>query len=663
MTRDISEPDPLGATATPTSAGRNVIVVIGIDNYEHWPQLANAVHDAMGISELFQRLGFELAMEPLLNTYATSKAIQSLVTDDLSSLGSDDSLVLFYAGHGGTRKHYLGDKMIKTGYLIPVEASVSPDKVATWIDLEGWLRAVSLLPARHILVVLDACHSGIALDPIVKWRDFSSCQDLPLPMLRVRRSRRIITSALDDQIALDSGPVHGHSLFTGCLIEGITGGIPRDGHRMTTGSELGLYVQRRVQTYPHSRQTPDFGAFGFDDRGEMVIPLMVELARTDDKLDPGPTAIVPVLSSATLAQSDAIPGQPTPLSKEAPAWTLLRLLNRRRSMGVTAIALTISVIVVRMTMRNDSPTAASARVADLISSKIVSYDTDANIATESILDVQSPSGEYRIIGRGCLSDMVPIPTSTFLMGSPDGIGDADEHPVHEVKLSAYCIDRTEVAIKSYVACVAARGCSAMFLTPTKSEYSAADPKFYGQFCNREDRPDHPINCVDWNQATAYCAWIGKRLPTEAEWEYAARGNDGRLYPWGNESPSAQRVNGCGAECAAMGMRILKRDWKTMYDTSDGWETTAPVGTFVRGASPFGALDMAGNVWEWTADWYGPYTEASAINPRGPLVGSFRVDRGGGWHSPAAGYVRTAVRDWNDPASRRTYVGFRCARAN
>src|SRR5262249_6239987 len=157
----------------------------------------------------------------------------------------------------------------KTGHLIPVDASDSQDKVSTWVDLEAWLRAVSLLPAKHILVVLDACHSGLALDPILKWRDIGSWQDAPLSALKARRSRRIITSALDDQVALDSCPVYGHSLFTGCLIEGLRHGIRRRGSRVTTGSELGLYVQRRVETYPNSRQTPDFGTFAFDDRGEM----------------------------------------------------------------------------------------------------------------------------------------------------------------------------------------------------------------------------------------------------------------------------------------------------------------------------------------------------------------------------------------------------------
>ena len=273
----MSEQRDIELTAAPEntidSSGRRVIAVIGIDRYQGWRRLTNAVRDARGAAALFGQLGFESVTEPLFDDRATGKAIHELVTDDLRTLCADDSLVLFYAGHGGTRTHPLGSQVVKTGYLIPVDAS---DRAATWIELDGWLRAVSLLPAMHILVILDACHSGIALGPIIKWRDGGTWQTTPLSTLKARRSRRIITSALDDQVALDSGPVYGHSLFTGCLIEGLTHGFGSAGNRLTTGSELGLYLQRRVETHPNSRQTPDFGTFDFDDRGEMVIPFVIE---------------------------------------------------------------------------------------------------------------------------------------------------------------------------------------------------------------------------------------------------------------------------------------------------------------------------------------------------------------------------------------------------
>lgn len=338
------------ATTAAGAAGRNVIAVIGIDRYHHWPRLANAVNDAMGAAAVFQRLGFEQLTAPLVDDAATGKAIQSLVTDDLKMLGPDDSLVLFYAGHGGTQRHPLGDKVVKTGYLIPVDASTSPDRVSTWVDLEGWLRTVSLLPARHILVVLDACHSGIVLDPIIKWRDIGTSQDVPLPTLQARRSRRIITSALDDQLTLDSGPVHGHSLFTGCLVEGLTEGLRRGGRRVATGSALGLYVQQRVQTYPQSQQTPDFGAFAFDDRGEMVIPLVEPVPYTGpepESAGPEPESAAPASAPSSVAPpttpppaANAVAPRPQPVSvrlSRLDAW--VSQVSRRTWYGIVGIIL------------------------------------------------------------------------------------------------------------------------------------------------------------------------------------------------------------------------------------------------------------------------------------------------------------------------------------
>lgn len=290
-------------------SGRSVIAAIGIDRYQSWQRLTNAVNDARGVLELFGRLGFEQVTEPLLDDAATGTAIQALVMDDLRTLGARDSLVLFYAGHGGTRTDQLGSHEVKTGYLIPIDAS---DKAATWIDLEGWLRAVARLPAKHILVILDACHSGIALGPIIKWRDTGTWRDTPLGTLKARRSRRIITSALDDQVALDSGPVYGHSLFTGCLIEGLTHGIGGGSSGVTTGSELGLYVQHRVIRYPWSRQTPDFGTFDFDDHGELVIPLVSERTENSTIASEPPTASPALGTAAFTANVGIVSALPRP---------------------------------------------------------------------------------------------------------------------------------------------------------------------------------------------------------------------------------------------------------------------------------------------------------------------------------------------------------------
>jgi hypothetical protein len=266
--------------------GRNVVAVVGIDRYRHWTALANAVNDAQGVRTSLSRVGFQEPVPPLLEAEATAAELRALVLERLSILREDDSLILFYAGHGGSRTHSVDGKELQTGYLIPVDAE--PDRPSTWIDLESWLRSVSMLPPRHILVILDACHSGIALDPIFKWRGTGGLRG-SREALHARRSRRIITSALGDQLALDSGPRPGHSLFTGCLLDAIAGGVPGVVGSATC-SELAVWVQQRVCEYPRSRQTPDFGTFFSDDRGEMIIPVHRDGASSE-----APAPLLPLL--------------------------------------------------------------------------------------------------------------------------------------------------------------------------------------------------------------------------------------------------------------------------------------------------------------------------------------------------------------------------------
>ncbi|MBI2061557.1 MAG: SUMF1/EgtB/PvdO family nonheme iron enzyme, partial [Nitrospirae bacterium] len=246
------------------------------------------------------------------------------------------------------------------------------------------------------------------------------------------------------------------------------------------------------------------------------------------------------------------------------------------------------------------------------------------------------------------SDMVLVPAGEFWMGCNESVDNEcgnDERPYHKVYLDAFSIDKTEVTVDAYRKCVNAGACAG-----EHNEYRYVDRSLgdLSRFCNYghpDGRGNHPMNCVTWEGDRKYCAWAGKRLPTEAEWEKAARGGDGRKYPWGNAQASCRYAvmwdggNGCGET----------RTW--------------PVGSKAEGASPYGALDMAGNVDEWVSDWYGEtyYSGSPSRNPKGSSSGQYRrVVRGGDWGSLTE-YVRSSFRINSVPSGRHAQYGFRCAR--
>jgi len=236
------------------------------------------------------------------------------------------------------------------------------------------------------------------------------------------------------------------------------------------------------------------------------------------------------------------------------------------------------------------------------------------------------------------------------MGSKTADANQNEKPVHAVRVASFRLDKTEVTVNAYAECVAKRRC--------REPDAFRDEKGnYRAFCNwrhPEGRDMHPVNCVDFNQATAFCAWAGKRLPTEEEWEYAASGaGEGRKFPWGNDEPSPAKLNACGGECPANLSAKRFPFQAPLYPASDGWPETAPVGSFPAGASKHGILDLAGNVWEWTSSLYAEY-DGSHPEPK-------RVLRGGSWGGGDARTERTTNRFRLDPSSRAQFLGFRCAK--
>jgi formylglycine-generating enzyme required for sulfatase activity len=289
--------------------------------------------------------------------------------------------------------------------------------------------------------------------------------------------------------------------------------------------------------------------------------------------------------------------------------------------------------------------------------------------------------------------MVIVRAGPFLRGSLPGKGEPDESPRRQIQVSKFYIDKYSVTVAQYMRCVEAGVCSLPDLekgcnwpsAKTKDddeqeepEQEAAPPEEEGQGGEEEksegpspeeqrkaaeaqrkaaeaqrkaaearrleELSDHPINCVNWFQAQEYCKWAGKRLPTEAEWEKAARWVDGRVYPWGNQRPSCRRAN------------YFKRKKKKYCHGQ-----TVPVTRYRRARSPYGAVQMSGNVYEWVQDWYEKdyYREAPVQDPMGAYEGKYRVIRGGSWFSPPID-LRAAMRGPLPPVMQLAYVGFRCA---
>jgi sulfatase modifying factor 1 len=237
------------------------------------------------------------------------------------------------------------------------------------------------------------------------------------------------------------------------------------------------------------------------------------------------------------------------------------------------------------------------------------------------------------------SDWVLVPAGEFEMGAEGGQAEPDEAPKHRVHVDAFYIGKYEVTNRQYHTFVKSTG-----HRPPDNE----DPKYdlWRGDTMLDGIGELPVINVSWDDAVAYCKWSGGRLPTEAEWEKAARGTDGRTYPWGNDPVTGNRAN-------------YSNENVTFWD---GPATLARKNQFDYGRSPYGAYEMAGNVWEWVQDWYDEnyYKNSSSKNPRGPSDGKERILRGGSWRNTPE-ILRSSNRNKETPTDRRVYAGIRCAK--
>ena len=274
-----------------------------------------------------------------------------------------------------------------------------------------------------------------------------------------------------------------------------------------------------------------------------------------------------------------------------------------------------------------------------------------------------------VVASGCPKGMLEVAAGDYFMGSDDPKTNKDERPAHPVKLGRYCLDEFEVTAREYKACSDGGHCKRLVATNEWEGITARQRKLYDPICTGNDYAafaDHPINCVDFEAAETFCREVrGGRLPTEAEWEYAARGSDGRVYPWGDAPPAPGLLNACGSECVAWGRKNPDPDGPlaAMFKSDDGFAHTSPAGSFPRGQTSHGMKDMVGNVWEWVSDYYGPYSAGAKVSdPKGPEKGDERVIRGGAWNGGDPAWLRPSFRFSAAPTMKSHGIGFRCAKS-
>ena len=324
------------------------------------------------------------------------------------------------------------------------------------------------------------------------------------------------------------------------------------------------------------------------------------------------------------------------------------------------IAITMSVLAILLGACSVSGT-VTPPAPDLPVNTELPVATEVPLATEVPVNTEVPSlGSTRISETDGMT-LVYVPSGDSTMGS-DSSSYANERPAHTVFLEAFWIDQTEVTNAMFGAFVAQTG----YQTDAENAGSSYgyDPNTgktertqgaewqhpLGPDSGLSDLAEHPVVHVSWNDARAYCEWAGRRLPTEAEWEKAARGTDGRTFPWGTDFD--------GTHLNSADVNLGAGRGNSNFD--DGFQLTSPVGSYPQGASPYGALDLVGNVWEWVSDWVDEayYQSSPSANPGGPDSGEYRVLRGGSWHDPEDGN-RAAYRGWASPEDTDITLGFRC----
>jgi formylglycine-generating enzyme required for sulfatase activity len=670
---------PDSSTDPPPYYAQSWALVIGIDRYQDASaRLANARNDAAAVADLLTDVYHFEHVHTLYDEQVTKDALLTWLRDRLpAQVQRDDRLIIFFAGHGTTREGATreGGSGQTRGYLIPYDAEFG--RFADYVDMAELRDACGWIPAKHILIILDCCFSGIAAvtaRSTVAPNANAKLTDHYLQRITERGAWQVLTAGALDELVADSGSRPGHSAFTSALLAGLEGAADQNRDSVITASDLAAYVKpevsRETTLSGGKGQIPFFSYLAGSDQGDFVLIKPGETPRLVSTPLPTPpvlranpiwfwgglalvigvvalmswfvwssqretrvaqAALASIIGTMTWeaatfevqqqATLDAVTSAPQPTIESIRATHTAAAVGTREAVAPVLTAVNEgSSFPHGVTPPTVIPTPSATATEPAISAQVQQPAAQVVTTPDSQLAPQSQIGQLASVAltnpKDCTT-VVQVPAGQFKMGPELFVQSGGDE--HVVAVEEFWIGRTEVTFGQYAACVADGQCKA----PLNERLN--DPNY----------ANYPVTNVTWRNADEYARWAGGRLPTEAEWEFTACGNDDRVYPWGSTPPDETRLN----------------------FSATGVNDIMPVGSLPDGASPFGALDMAGNVWEWTSSLYLPYPYVADDGREDSNAAGDRVLRGGAFDSDE-GSVLCTMRLPVNPDNENAHAGFR-----
>jgi formylglycine-generating enzyme required for sulfatase activity len=620
-------------------------LVIGVGKYtKGWQNLESIPKEIDEVETALKKHGFKV--EKVSNpTYDQLKQAFDRFIDEYG-FTPNNRLLFFFSGHGYSRRGG------KKGYIVPSDApnpvydehgflqkSIEMEQVITW---------ARRIEAKHALFLFDSCFSGLI---------FKS-KDTPVPRHISYLTANDVRQFISAGSAREKLPAK--SVFTPTFVRGINGEADLDKDGYVTGTELGVYLQEKVLKY-NKGQTPQYGKIRDPDLDEGDFVFVSQKVFE-------PPAVLPPIDYSDLENEAKWSKWQTNFQNE-----VNKLNEYDKNSGILAdskVRAWKNMLqayfqnnpysekdeqlrnyakerirywenrVEDKSGDNTPPSASNDKSGDntppSASNDKSGDNTPPSASDDKLAEVKAIESRAKRVYKNDKGFweaeyedgivLVYIPPGEFTMGSSDESD--DEKPSHPVYLDGYWMGKTEVTFEQYD-----KYCD-------DTSLKQLDPNGWG-------RKKRPVNNISWNDAEAYCKWLSKKigfrfkLPTEAQWEKAARGTDSRRYPWGNQEPDETLAN--------FALKVGK---------------TTQVGSYPQGASPYGILNMAGNVWEWCNDWYGNdyYKMSPDKNPLGPTGSTCRVIRGGSWINYSRS-LRCADRYYGKPSYRNSVLGFRLSQEN